>query len=154
MRLAGKGMDILDSYMDDQQARDAVASALRVSFGTQTIPGIFLMILLVFLPQSPCYLASKGHWNDALSLLAELHGNGDTNHPKVLAHYQELRDEIRTQRLKGEPLVRMLFRRSLRWRFMLGLCVQAWSQLCGVHVILCLSAQALVEASRLYIIVR
>ena len=40
-----------------------------------------------FVPYSPRWLAGQDRWEEAIRVLANLHGNGDIGHPKVLAQY-------------------------------------------------------------------
>ena len=53
---------------------------------------------MFFFPYSPRWLASKDRWEEALKVLAALHGKGDINHPKVLAEYQEIEEALRFER--------------------------------------------------------
>ncbi|KAL7951305.1 general substrate transporter [Trichoderma barbatum] len=134
--LTGKDFRIVDEYIKDPRARQAMISALRVSFGIQIVPGVVLMVLALFLPQSPYYLASQDRWNEAHALIAELDAFGDTEHPGVMVRYNQMRDDILEQNLQGQPRVRLLFDNSLWKRLVLGICMQLWNQLSGSQIIL------------------
>jgi hypothetical protein len=73
-------------------------AAFRIPWGIQIIPAVILLFGMFFLPQSPRWLASKDRWEESITVLADLHGGGDMNHPKVLAEYQEIEEALRFQR--------------------------------------------------------
>ena len=77
-----------------QQGTDA----FRIPWGVQIIPGAVLLAGMFFLPHSPRWLATKDRWEESIKVLANLHGNGDVNHPKVLAEYQEIEEALRFER--------------------------------------------------------
>ncbi|KAH6606143.1 High-affinity glucose transporter [Trichoderma cornu-damae] len=110
--------------------------ALRLSFGVQIVPGVLLFAALFFFPQSPRYLAARDLWHTAMQLLADLHGGGDVRHDHVLAEYMEIEEDLRAQRRNGKITFKMLFRKPLRRRIALGMSVQAWSQLCGMNIMM------------------
>ena len=73
-------------------------AAFRIPWGIQIIPAAILFVGMFFFPKSPRWLASKDRWEEAIKVLANLHGNGDVNHPKVLAEYQEIEEALRFER--------------------------------------------------------
>lgn len=117
--------------------------ALRLSFGIQLIPGVVFLACLIFLPESPRLYAIYGLWGSAISLIADIHAKGDLSHPEVLAQYREMDEEIRIERERGSPSFRMLLRKPLAKRLILGMSMQAWSQLCGLNIMMRLSAMHL-----------
>ncbi|KAL6898890.1 sugar transporter domain-containing protein [Trichoderma evansii] len=110
--------------------------ALRLSFGMQLVPGIVLLSCLVLLPESPRLYAIYGLWGSAIGMIADIHAKGDLSHPEVLAQYREIDEEIRIERERGSPSFRMLLRKPLVKRLILGMSIQAWSQLCGVNLMM------------------
>lgn len=58
------------------------------------IPAIILMAFLPFMPRSPRWLANKDRWDEAIEILARLHGKGDNLDPVVLAQTREIREKI------------------------------------------------------------
>lgn len=117
--------------------------ALRLSFGIQLVPGITFLLGLLILPHSPRCYAMHGLWGSAVGLIADIHAKGDMNHPEVMAQYREMDEELRIERERGSPSFRMLLRKPLAKRLLLGMSVQAWSQLCGINIMMCLSATRL-----------
>lgn len=67
-------------------------ASFRTAWGIQGIPAIVFIVVLLFFPESPRWYASKDRWEEALDVLALLHGNGDINNPLVQAEYEEVRE--------------------------------------------------------------
>lgn len=98
------------------------------------VPGVVLLIGLFFFPYSPRWLASKDRWEEALQTLAKIHGNGDVNHPKVLAQYQEIEEALAFEREQAVSSYTALVSKGMFKRVLLGASVQSWSQLCGMNI--------------------
>ncbi|KAF2828550.1 general substrate transporter [Ophiobolus disseminans] len=111
-------------------------AAFRIPWGIQAVPGAILFIGLFFFPRSPRWLASKDRWEEALSVLANLHGGGDLNHPKVLAEYKEIEDALRFEREQAETSFGALLKPRIVKRVILGMSIQMWSQLCGMNIMM------------------
>lgn len=110
------------------------AEAFRIPWGVQMVPAAFLVVGLIWFPKSPRWLATKDRWDEALRVLADVHGGGDINHPRVLAEYAEIEEAIRFQREEAiSSYTEMVKPRTLK-RVVLGMSVQMWSQLCGMNV--------------------
>ncbi|KAM0418743.1 hypothetical protein ACHAPT_012341 [Fusarium lateritium] len=111
-------------------------AAFRIPWGVQMIPACILLVGLFFFPSSPRWLASKDRWEEALQTLANLHGSGNKSHPTVLAQYREIEDSLRFDR--GDvaySYMNLLSRRMIK-RVVLGMSIQAWSQLCGMNIMM------------------
>jgi len=111
-------------------------AAFRIPWGIQAIPGAILLVGLFFFPYSPRWLASKDRWEEALQVLAGLHGGGDINHPKVLAEYKEIEDALRFEREVAETSFAALVKPRILKRVILGMSIQMWSQLCGMNIMM------------------
>ncbi|KAI1846250.1 hypothetical protein JX265_010626 [Neoarthrinium moseri] len=111
-------------------------SAFRIPWGVQMVPAFVLLIGLFFFPYSPRWLASKDRWEEAIKVLANLHGKGDVNHPKVLAEYQEIEDALRFEREEAVSSFKALIAPRIFKRVLLGMSVQMWSQLCGMNIMM------------------
>ncbi|KAM4062738.1 major facilitator superfamily protein [Hirsutella rhossiliensis] len=110
--------------------------AFRIPWGVQTVPGCVLLVGLFFCPHSPRWLASQDRWAEALAVLADLHGDGDARDRRVLAQYREIEDALRLEREQAESSFAALLRRRMLKRVVLGMSIQAWSQLCGMNIMM------------------
>lgn len=109
-------------------------TAFRIPWAIQALPALALVIGLVWFPKSPRWLASKDRWEEALGVLADIHGGGNRNDPKVLAEYQEIEDSIRFEREEAINSYSALVKPKMLKRVLLGVSIQMWSQLCGMNV--------------------
>lgn len=109
-------------------------SAFRIPWGIQMVPGFILLVGMFFFPYSPRWLASKDRWEEAIHVLANLHGGGDVNHPKVLAEYKEIEDALAFEREQAETSFGALVKPRIFKRVILGMSIQMWSQLCGMNI--------------------
>lgn len=98
------------------------------------VPGVILLVGLFFMPYSPRWLASKDRWEEAIQTLAKIHGNGDVDHPRVLAQYQEIEEALAFERQQAISSYRALVAKGMFKRVLLGVSVQSWSQLCGMNI--------------------
>jgi MFS family permease len=57
-------------------------AAFRIPWGVQIVPAVILFFGMFFLPRSPRWLASKDRWEEAIQVMAHLHGGGDINQSK------------------------------------------------------------------------
>ncbi|KAJ6466699.1 general substrate transporter [Mycena vitilis] len=73
----------------------------RLPFAIQFIPTVILLVGIWFIPESPRWLMSVGRKEDARSILAKYHGNGDADAPLVLLEWRELEAVIETTSKKG-----------------------------------------------------
>lgn len=111
-------------------------AAFRIPWGVQMVPAFILLIGLFFFPYSPRWLASQDRWEEAIQVLANLHGNGDVNHPKVLAQYQEIEEALRFEREQAASSFKILVAPRMLKRVALGMSIQMWSQLCGMNIMM------------------
>lgn len=111
-------------------------AAFRIPWGIQAVPALILLVGLFFFPYSPRWLASQDRWDEAIRVLASLHGNGDTTHPKVLAQYQEIEDALRFEREQAVSSFKALVEPRMFKRVLLGMSIQMWSQLSGMNIMM------------------
>ncbi|KAF3258239.1 hypothetical protein TWF192_000374 [Orbilia oligospora] len=111
-------------------------SAFRIPWAVQIFPAVILFVLLFFCPYSPRWLASQDRWEEAKQVLADLHGNGDLNNAKVTAEYIEIEEAIRFEREQQTTSWQDLMAPKIRKRVVLGIAIQAWSQLTGMNVLM------------------
>lgn len=116
--------------------QDQPTSAFRIPWGVQIVPAVILFFGMFFLPRSPRWLASKDRWEEAIKVIADLHGGGDVNHPKVLAEYQEIEEALRFEREEAISSYKQLVAPRMIKRVVLGMSIQMWSQLCGMNIMM------------------
>lgn len=101
------------------------------------IPAWILVIGVFVFPHSPRWLGSQDRWEEAISVLAKLHGQGDVKHPRVLAQYKEIEEALRFEKKQAVKGVVSLLQKRMLKRVALGMSIQAWSQLCGMNIMMC-----------------
>ncbi|KAI9800523.1 MAG: MFS sugar transporter [Sarcosagium campestre] len=111
-------------------------AAFRIPWGVQIVPAAVLLAGMFFFPKSPRWLASQDRWEEAIRVLADLHGNGNLHHPKVLAEYQEIEEALRFEREEAISSFKALMAPRMLKRVILGMSIQMWSQLCGMNVMM------------------
>ena len=109
-------------------------AAFRIPWGIQIIPAVVLLAGMFFFPKSPRWLARQDRWEDAIMVLAKLHGGGDMNHPKVLAEYQEIEEALTLEREAAKSDWVAITEPRMLKRVILGISIQMWSQLTGINV--------------------
>jgi MFS family permease len=112
------------------------SAAFRIPWGIQMVPAFILFVGMFWFPKSPRWLASKDRWEEAVRVLADLHGNGNVNHPKVLAEYKEIEEALRFERQEAASSFTALLEPQMLKRVILGMSIQMWSQLCGMNVMM------------------
>ena len=121
-------------------------AAFRIPWGIQMVPAIILFFGLFFFPYSPRWLASKDRWEEAIRVLALLHGGGDRDHPKVLAQFKEIEEALRFEREEAASSFKSLIQPRIFRRVVLGMSIQAWSQVSiAISHFLCLEANMLAQ---------
>ena len=73
---------------------------------------------------------------EALQILADLHGGGDKNHELVVLEYEEIKQQVYLERTEGVKSYLDLLKPGNPRRVMLGCSLQAWSQLTGMNVMM------------------
>ncbi|KAF2469722.1 high affinity glucose transporter [Lindgomyces ingoldianus] len=111
-------------------------AAFRVPWGLQMLPAIGLYFGLIFLPESPRWLAKKDRWDDCHSVLALVHSKGDMNAPFVLLELSEIREMVEFERANRDASFLELFKPKMLNRLHIGVFTQIWSQLTGMNVMM------------------
>lgn len=146
----GRWMGLLNSFYYVGQI---IASGISIPFGRTAsdyawrapiyLQAVFALInvaFVMFLPESPRWLYTRGRKERAVAILAKLHSrDNDVMSPLVQLEIQEIEENIS---LKGADKTfwdfRALFRTAAaRYRFMLCAIVSCWGQLSGNGLITC-----------------
>lgn len=115
---------------------DSYAS-FRAAWGIQMVPGFFLLLGTLILPESPRWLAAHDRWEEAINIIANVNAKGDANAPEVLVEVEEIKEVIRIEREAADSLRLVdLFKKDSLNRTMVGLWAQIWQQLTGMNVIM------------------
>jgi hypothetical protein len=115
--------------------------AFRVPWGLQMLPAIFLFFALLFLPESPRWLAKKDRWDESIQVLALVHAKGDQNSPFVAKEMAEIREAVEFERANSDVTYLELLSPKMINRTHIGVFTQIWSQLTGMNVMMCKSFQ-------------
>jgi MFS family permease len=108
----------------------------RLPWGLQMIPAIFLFAAMLFLPESPRWLAKKDRWEEAVEVLALVHAKGDPNSPFVAKEMAEIREVVEFERQNSDVTYFELFAPKMIDRTHIGVFTQIWSQLTGMNVMM------------------
>ncbi|CCH41251.1 Hexose transporter [Wickerhamomyces ciferrii] len=127
--------------------------SFRIAWGLELLPGLLLLILSFFIPESPKWLVTKSRWREANMIYKKLKHSEDSLYPD-----SEIQDnqEIKTQPVGEEEddlneakealdlhekklqkcSYRDLFRQDLRKHLLVGIGTQVFTQLSGIGVLM------------------
>ncbi|KAI8644184.1 general substrate transporter [Parasitella parasitica] len=111
-------------------------AAFRIPWGIQGVPALILCAGMWAFPHSPRWLADKGRMEEALQVLADIHGNGDKSHPRVLLEMEEIEATIHFDKNIASHRYADLLKPGMAYRVSLGVCLQIWQQLTGMNIIM------------------
>lgn len=111
-------------------------ASFRIPWGLQMIPAIILSLGMTVFPESPRWLFDHGYEDEALQVLADLHGGGDTRNELVVLEYEEIKQQVYFERTEGSKSYLDLLKGGNPRRVMLGMSLQMWSQLCGMNIMM------------------
>ncbi|KAF9069988.1 general substrate transporter [Rhodocollybia butyracea] len=104
-------------------------ASFRLPWGLQMIPAIILFFGMTWFPESPRWLMDHDRDEEALEILADVHGKGDKNNQLVQLEFEEIRSE-------GAKSYKDLLKGNTPRRVLLGCSLQMWSQLTGMNVMM------------------
>ncbi|ODQ83089.1 hypothetical protein BABINDRAFT_31609 [Babjeviella inositovora NRRL Y-12698] len=110
--------------------------SFRVAWGIQIIPGLILMAGIPFLPESPRWLASIGHWDEAVEIITRVTGKGDASHRDVVIQLEEIKEQLIIDENASNFQYWDLFRKENIKRTSVGIFAQIWQQMCGMNVMM------------------
>lgn len=111
-------------------------ASFRIPWGLQMIPAIILGIGMLWFPESPRWLVDHGREQEALQILADLHGGGNKKDELVVLEYEEIKQQVDFERSEGAKSYADLFKPGVLRRVILGCSLQMWSQLSGMNVMM------------------
>lgn len=113
---------------------DGTAS-FRIPWILQVIPALILLFFMLCLPESPRWLASKGRWEEAMEVLANVHAKGDNNDAEVLAEMLEIREMVEIESTKSNSFMELYTKKNFFRTFTAMFC-QCFQQLTGGNVVM------------------
>ncbi|KAF7973558.1 hypothetical protein HWV62_14932 [Athelia sp. TMB] len=114
----------------------AGVASFRIPWALQMIPAIVLSLGMMFFPESPRWLMDHGREEEALEILADLHGGGDQNNELVVLEYEEIKAQVHFEKQEGAKSYLDLLKPGIFRRVGLGMAIQMWSQLSGMNVMM------------------
>lgn len=114
----------------------------RLAMGAQCFPALFLLIMMLFMPESPRWLANQGRDAEALETIAKLRGK-DLNDHGTIIEYRGISESIAFEKSCGNGEWSELFGVGLRKRLIIAIILQMWQQWTGINVILYYQGQLL-----------
>lgn len=111
-------------------------AAFRIPWALQSIPAILLFIGMIFLPESPRWLARKDRWEECRSVLTLVHGKGDPNSRFVISEFEEIKQTVEWERNNADVTYWELLKPQMINRTHIGIMTQVWSQLTGMNVMM------------------
>ncbi|OJT07815.1 High-affinity glucose transporter [Trametes pubescens] len=111
-------------------------ASFRIPWGLQMIPAIILSLGMLLFPESPRWLVDHDRSEEALEILADLHGKGDPNSELVQLEIAEIQDQVKFERTEGAKSYLDLVRPGIFRRVTLGMSLQMWSQLSGMNIMM------------------
>ena len=105
-------------------------ASFRIPWALQMIPAIVLSVGMTWFPESPRWLMDHGREDEALQILADLHGKGDKDNELVQLEYEEIKQQVYFERTEGAKSYVDLLKPGVFRRVVLGTSLQMWSQVC------------------------
>jgi len=112
------------------------AASFRIPWALQVIPAVVLSIGMLVFPESPRWLIDHHREEEALAVLADLHGNGNPMNELVQFEFEEIAYQVYFERTEGAKSYFDLLKPGVLHRVSLGASLQMWSQLSGVNLMM------------------
>lgn len=112
--------------------------AWRFPLAFQNVFGLVLIAGTFILPESPRWLVAHGKDEEAIDVLSRLWTEGDVNHPRCIAEYEEIKEGVELEKREMISSYKDLFSKGKfnnRKRVLLGMLSQIIQQLGGINVI-------------------
>lgn len=119
-------------YIGDRKSQ----MSFRTAWGIQMIPGAILFLGMLFLEESPRWLAQKGHWDECLRVIAQIQSKGDQDAEVVKIEFEEIKEVILIQQNSQFRFWHLFRGKTNLRRTLVGMATQMWQQLTGMNIIM------------------
>lgn len=125
------------NYICDRTIPKALAAQWQVPLGLQLLPGVLLLLGILWCPETPRWHAKQDRWDKAREILADIR-NLPPDHPFIQEELQDVQDQISISRLPpGEHhtvkyYARRMWQKGTRNRIGIGLLLMAFQNLTGM----------------------
>ncbi|CEQ42030.1 SPOSA6832_03807 [Sporobolomyces salmonicolor] len=110
--------------------------AWRVIYILQIAFGLYLIVAIQFVPESPRWLMSKGREEEAMAFLVKYHGDGNPNDELVLLEFDEMKEALRKEKEVQQNTWREIFgKKANRHRLAIVLLIVSCQNLSGTAII-------------------
>lgn len=110
--------------------------SFRTAWGIQMIPGAILFIGMLFLEESPRWLAQKGRWDDCRRVIAQIQSGGNEDTEVVMVEFEEIKEVVIAQQTSKFGFLDLFRGKTNLRRTIVGMCTQMWQQLTGMNIIM------------------
>lgn len=108
--------------------------SFRLVWGLQIIPGLVIMTGVLFIPESPRWLAKQNLWDQAEKIVAEIQAKGNREDPDVMIEISEIKEQIFASEKLRSFTFADLFTKNYISRTIVAVSAQIWQQLAGLNV--------------------
>ncbi|KAF2442364.1 general substrate transporter [Karstenula rhodostoma CBS 690.94] len=109
--------------------------AWRIPSLLQAGPAVLCMIVLLFVPESPRWLISRGRHEEALEVLAIANTGGDIASPIVQVQFKEIEDTLRWERERELSMMKALTQPANRKRLLITTTFSIMVMLPGTNIV-------------------
>ncbi|GLA76314.1 hypothetical protein AtubIFM55763_007884 [Aspergillus tubingensis] len=147
---AGIAVGLLVSYWVQYGAlKISGTAAWRMCFALQLVPGVLVGMLIYLRPEFPRWLFQHDRSDEALQVLADLHGHGDCSDPSVQAEFQEIRVVVQYEGRTPPPsYLSLLAKAPYRRRTALAMGLQFMQNISGVNIVFYYAAKVFAQTGR------
>ncbi|KAL2709791.1 High-affinity glucose transporter [Kluyveromyces marxianus] len=110
--------------------------SFRLTWGLQVIPGFVLLVGVLFLPESPRWLANHDRWEETETIVAKVVAKGNVDDEEVKFQLEEIKEQVILDAAAKNFSFKDLLRPKTRKKLFVGVCAQMWQQLCGMNVMM------------------
>lgn len=109
-------------------------ASFRLAWALQMIPGLLLFAGILFLPESPRWLANNDKWDQAEEIVRKINIKDTTG--RHLVEIEELKESVLLHELSRDIGYLDLFSKKNYKSSIVGISAQIWNQLTGMNVMM------------------